>query len=246
MSAPRGCQPLPQTGRASLPLPTALPYQAMGPTELGPCPGPALACPRPQGGTRWPGLGLPRSPLAALLLAGVVGWAPAARACPDRPPWGAHSPRGALTASFHLTVFWKPWMVCCFNSFCKYPGFSKVLFFLRTAALKAQIITLSKGKQDWYETESSSVYWLVLELRYYYVTDIWSNGSGHLLDTRGSSCHFWLPSCYVRWLLAGTSLSCSLVPSPVTRRILFPCISFYPSKLSGCKMLNLWNKAGVY
>jgi len=41
------------------------------------------ACPCPQGGAQCPGLGLPWSPTAALLLAGAVGRALAARPCPD-------------------------------------------------------------------------------------------------------------------------------------------------------------------
>jgi len=44
-----------------------------------------LAYPRPQGGARCLGLGLPWCSPAALLLAGAAGQGPAARPCPDRP-----------------------------------------------------------------------------------------------------------------------------------------------------------------
>lgn len=91
----QGRQSLPQQGCswAGLQLHTALPCPAMGPDELdppaGPCLGPVSAHPWPQGGVQCPWLALTPVPLAALLLAVLVGQALAARPCPDGPQWVA-------------------------------------------------------------------------------------------------------------------------------------------------------------
>jgi len=105
ISAPWGCQPLPQSSqsRAGLQLPTALPCSAMGPTEtgplMGPYPSPASTWPHPQGGAQCPGLGLSRCPSAALLLAGAVGWSLAAGPChhPCREPLTLPAPDPAIS-----------------------------------------------------------------------------------------------------------------------------------------------------
>lgn len=159
LSAPGGLQPLPQACQAGHQLPAALLCQAMGPTELDSCPGPASACPCPQevpDGWPW---GCPCAP--RLLSPGWGGGrALAARACLDRRPRAAPSPHSphVFFASHRFLETVNNMLLSCaaLNSFANILTFWGV--FSRTAAPKAQIITLSKRNQDWYETESSFVH----------------------------------------------------------------------------------------
>ena len=81
MSAPQAISPYPSDAPAGLVSHSPQPGLAMSPLSRAHI----LAQPL---------LGLPRCPLAALLLAGVVGLALAARPCPAA-PWGAPASRGA-------------------------------------------------------------------------------------------------------------------------------------------------------
>lgn len=87
--------------------------------------------PHPLGGVQCPRLGLPLYPTAVLLLAGVVRWALAVRACPDR-PWGPPSllASGGHQPSGHPGGVVRPWELrsSCVKHICNTYKHSELLW----------------------------------------------------------------------------------------------------------------------
>lgn len=170
--------------------------------------------------------------------------APAPTSCIPFPALNHTVPWHLLFISHFLGTLNDMFISCAsINSFCKYPCFLKVYIFVNCSTESPDDHVIQKKTGPiWDGTLHCAVTCVRATLLLHDRDMIWCSG----VFTGCQQIQLPLLTTLLLCEIAASSHLTSLQLRPIScNNKLFSCPSFYLSEFSGCKMLNLWNKAGV-